>query len=50
MAAQSVGTSSSSKASSGQEHVRELFWNTFARLILLYFVPLLLLAVFFHLQ
>ena len=50
MAAQSVGTSPSSKTRSGQEHVRELFWNTFARLILLYFVPLLLLAVFFHLQ
>ncbi len=50
MAAQSVGTSSSSGVRAGQGHVRELFWNTFARLILLYFVPLLLLAVFFHVQ
>jgi len=50
MAAQSVGTSSSPRPSSGQEHVRELSWNTFARLILLYFVPLLFLAIFFHLQ
>jgi two-component system NtrC family sensor kinase len=31
-------------------HVRELFWHTLGRLLLLYFVPLLLLAVFFQLQ
>ncbi len=31
-------------------HYRELFWATVGRLVLLYFVPLLLLAVFFHLQ
>jgi len=34
----------------GLDHFRELFWKTLGRLILLYFVPLLLLAVFFHLQ
>jgi two-component system NtrC family sensor kinase len=31
-------------------HYREVFWHTLSRLILLYFVPLLFLAVFFHLQ
>ncbi|MGD2120438.1 MAG: ATP-binding protein [Gemmatimonadota bacterium] len=31
-------------------HFRELFWKTLGRLVLLYFVPLLFLAVFFHLQ
>ncbi len=30
--------------------MRELFWTTLGRLVLLYFVPLLLLAVFFHTQ
>jgi len=32
------------------DHSRELFWKTLGRLILLYFVPLLLLAAFFHVQ
>ena len=32
------------------EHSRALFWHTLGRLLLLYFVPLLLLAGFFHLQ
>jgi len=32
------------------DHFRELFWKTLARLLLLYFVPLILLAAFFHLQ
>jgi len=31
-------------------HGRELFWTTVGRLALLYFVPLALLAVFFHVQ
>lgn len=31
-------------------HVRELFWHTLGRLLFLYFVPLLLLAIFFQLQ
>jgi len=31
-------------------HYRELFWAIVGRLVLLYFVPLLLLAVFFHVQ
>jgi len=31
-------------------HYRELFWRTLGRLTLFYFVPLLFLAVFFHLQ
>ena len=30
------------------DHVRELFWRTLGRLILLYFVPLLLLGIFFQ--
>jgi hypothetical protein len=34
----------------GRAHSRELFWTTFGRLILLYFAPLLLLSIFFHLQ
>jgi len=50
MTAKSVGTGSRSQRSFAHGHVRELFWNTLARLILLYFVPLLLLAAFFHLQ
>jgi len=50
MAVKTVGTSSSPKKASGHGHVRELFWNTLGRLILLYFVPLLLLAGFFHIQ
>ena len=31
-------------------HYRELFRHTLTRQILLYFMPLLLLAVFFHVQ
>lgn len=31
-------------------HYRELLWHTLARQILLYFIPLLLLAAFFHFQ
>ena len=31
-------------------HFREVFWHTFGRMILLYFMPLLLLAAFFHVQ
>jgi two-component system NtrC family sensor kinase len=31
-------------------HYRELLWHTLARQILLYFLPLLLLAAFFHFQ
>ncbi len=43
-------TSSGSRGTAGPDHSRELFWKTLGRLILLYFVPLILLAVFFHLQ
>jgi len=32
------------------QHFRELFWHTLGRMVLLYFVPLLLLATFFHFQ
>jgi two-component system NtrC family sensor kinase len=32
------------------DHSRELFWRTLVRLVLFYVVPLLLLAVFFHVQ
>ncbi|MCU0693444.1 MAG: ATP-binding protein, partial [Polyangiaceae bacterium] len=32
------------------QHYRELLWHTLARQMLLYFLPLLLLAVFFHFQ
>jgi len=32
------------------QHYRELFWQTFGRMLLLYFMPLLLLAAFFHIQ
>ena len=32
------------------QHYRELFWHTLRRQLLLYFVPLLLLAGFFHVQ
>ena len=37
-------------ASRSNEHSRELFWHTLGRLVFLYFVPLLLLAVFFGFQ
>jgi len=33
-----------------ERQYRDLFWATVGRLVLLYFVPLLLLAVFFHVQ
>ncbi|MCG6987891.1 MAG: hypothetical protein LJF06_06895 [Gemmatimonadetes bacterium] len=36
--------------STGEQRSRELFWQTLGRLVLLYFVPLILLAVFFQLQ
>jgi two-component system NtrC family sensor kinase len=39
-----------STASADSRHYRELFRHTLSRQILLYFMPLLLLAVFFHLQ
>jgi two-component system NtrC family sensor kinase len=38
------------KRSVVSEEFRELFWKTLGRLVLLYFVPLLLLAGFFYLQ
>jgi len=41
---------SAHSGSPAHEHFRELFWKTLARLAFLYFLPLLLLAVFFHLQ
>ncbi len=50
MATESVGTRSTRRTSRGDAHIRELFWTTLGRLTLLYFVPLLLLAVFFHTQ
>ncbi len=50
MAAQSAGTAHPSGGLSRAGHSRELFWHTLGRLLLLYFVPLLLLAIFFHLQ
>ena len=34
----------------GARHYRELLWQTLTRQIVLYFLPLLLLAVFFHVQ
>jgi two-component system NtrC family sensor kinase len=43
-------TASSPSERPGADHFRELFWKTLGRLILLYFVPLLLLAAFFYLQ
>ena len=50
MAAQSDGNLSTRPALTQGAHVRELFWNILGRLILLYFAPILLLAVFFHIQ
>lgn len=50
MAAQSVWTTSEPAGNHRHDHSRELFWRTLARLVLLYVVPLLLLAVFFHVQ
>jgi len=49
MAAASEEVSGYPKAQA-ETRVRELFWTTFGRLLLLYFAPLLLLAVFFHVQ
>lgn len=34
----------------GSRHYRELLWHTLTRQVVLYFLPLLLLAVFFHVQ
>ena len=50
MAAQSVGATDPSHGPSRIGHSRELFWHTLGRLLLLYFAPLILLAIFFHLQ
>ncbi len=50
MAARSSGTASEPAKARGHARVRELFWTTLGRLILLYFAPLLLLAAFFHVQ
>ena len=50
MTVQSVGTTSRGDEASRGGHSRELFWHTLGRLVLLYFVPLILLAIFFHLQ
>ncbi len=50
MAARTVGPAPSAPGSRRVGHGRELFWQTLGRLLLLYFVPLLLLAVFFHVQ
>ncbi len=50
MATDPEGSTSRSPIRPKDGHVRELFWHTLGRLLLLYFVPLLLLAAFFHLQ
>jgi ActR/RegA family two-component response regulator len=50
MAARSNGTASAPVKAGGNARVREFFWATLGRLVLLYFAPLLLLAVFFHVQ
>ncbi len=50
MAPQSGCAPRSSGGSNGNRHSLELFWRTFGRLALLYFAPLLFLAVFFHIQ
>ncbi len=50
MAADPSGPDPSYSPGDRDGHVRELFWHTLGRLLLLYFVPLLLLAVFFQLQ
>ena len=39
-----------SAVSGGDQRYREVFWHTLGRMMLLYFVPLLLLAAFFHIQ
>ena len=50
MAASDKTSSGRSPVSRKDDHFREIFWHTFGRMILRYFVPLLLLAVFFHVQ
>jgi len=50
MAAQSVGATPGRAGPGRGGHSRELFWHTLGRLALLYFVPLILLAIFFNLQ
>jgi two-component system NtrC family sensor kinase len=50
MAAQSVGATPGGDGAGRGGHSRELFWHTLGRLALLYFVPLILLAIFFNLQ
>jgi two-component system, NtrC family, sensor kinase len=50
MTAQSVGSASTPPLRGEEHYARELFWATFLRLLLLYFAPLLLLVVFFHVQ
>lgn len=50
MTPQPAGAASRPQAPREDRHARELFWATFARMVLLYFAPLLLLVVFFHLQ
>ncbi len=50
MAVHSVGPAPDTPRASRDGHGRELFWHTLGRMLLLYFVPLLLLAVFFHVQ
>ena len=50
MPAQSVGATVPGHEPSRGGHSRELFWHTLGRLVLLYFVPLILLTIFFHLQ
>jgi len=50
MAARSVAGSVRRSEPRGDLHPRELFWHTLGRMVLLYFVPLVLLAVFFLLQ
>ncbi|MEW6742087.1 MAG: hypothetical protein AB1486_04950 [Planctomycetota bacterium] len=40
----------SARRTTQQSHYRELLWHTLTRLIVLYFLPLLLLAIFFNLQ
>jgi two-component system, NtrC family, sensor kinase len=50
MAAKSVGATLRPPVHWEDPYARELFWATFVRLLLLYFAPLLLLVVFFHVQ
>jgi two-component system NtrC family sensor kinase len=50
MAAPSVGGSVRGPDPRGDVSSRELFWHTLGRMVLLYFVPLILLAIFFLLQ